>query len=230
MLENPTQRKVLMGFFKTGPGQYGEGDQFLGLKVPETRALVREARCLPLPEVQVLLNSPWHEARLCGFLVLVEQFNRRGASADERECLVQFYLQHARRANNWDLVDMSCYKLLGRWLATSAADEAVKRATMDRLAASDCLWEQRIAMVSTLGTLMAGNTWYTVHYAEQLLPHPHDLMQKAVGWMLREMGKRCGVEHLRSFLAAHVHQMHRTTLRYAIERLEPEERQCWMQQ
>ena len=114
ILENPEQRKVLMGFFKTGKGQYGEGDEFLGLKVPETRAFVKEYRMLPLSEVEILLKSKWHEVRLCGFLILVDQYNRRGVSAKDKDQILSLYLANARRANNWDLVDLSCYKI-GLW-------------------------------------------------------------------------------------------------------------------
>lgn len=228
MLENPEQRKVLVGFFKTGKGQYGEGDEFLGLKVPETRAFVREYRTLPLPEVQLLLESQWHEVRLCGFLILVEQYNRRGVSAEEKDRILKLYLANARRANNWDLVDLSCYKILGRWLVESDATLEEKLRLMDRLANSDNLWEQRISMVSTMATLKVHDPSYAIRYAKHHLRHPHDLMHKAVGWLLREMGKRCGMDELRAFLTEHATLMPRTALRYAIERMEGEEREYWM--
>ena len=251
-LENPEQRKVLMTFFKTGVGQYGEGDQFLGLKVPETRAIVKVARDLPLSEIQILLNSPWHEARLCGFLILVSQFEqtekvskKKSAMTQpstqqdlmaQRDAIVDFYLLNATKANNWDLVDLSCYHILGRWLQLpSRYSLQDKVAIFDRLAASPNLWERRISMVATLGALMVGETAYTLKYAayhiHSFRQHPdlsHDLMHKAVGWMLREMGKRCSMDDLRQFLAEYASIMPRTALRYAIEKMSPEEKTYWM--
>lgn len=228
MLENPEQRKVLMGFFKTGKGQYGEGDEFLGLKVPETRAFVKEYRTLPLNEVQKLLANRWHEVRLCGFLILVEQYNARKASEDEKEAILKLYLTNTRRANNWDLVDLSCYKILGKWLVESRATKSEKLKLMDRLADSDNLWEQRISVVSTMATLKAKDASYTLRYARHHLAHKHDLMHKAVGWLLREMGKQCGMDELRDFLSEYATTMPRTALRYAIERMDRQEREYWM--
>lgn len=228
MLENPEQWKVLMGFFKTGKGQYGEGDEFLGLKVPETRAFVKEYRSLPLSEVQILLKSRWHEVRLCGFLILVDQYNRKGASIEDKDKILQLYLANTQRANNWDLVDLSCYKILGRWLVESNATKEEKLELMDRLANSEILWEQRISIVSTMAALKANDTSYTIRYAKHHLAHKHDLMHKAVGWLLREMGKRCGMDELRDFLSQHATVMPRTALRYAIERMDKEERDFWM--
>lgn len=230
MLENPEQRKVLMGFFKTGKGQYGEGDEFLGLKVPETRAFVKEYRTLPLPEVQLLLKSRWHEVRLCGFLILVDQYNRKGASVKDKDKdkILKLYLANAKRANNWDLVDLSSYKILGCWLVESDATKEEKITLMDRLANSDNLWEQRISMVSTMATLKAHDTSYTIRYAKHHLHHKHDLMHKAVGWLLREMGKRCGMQELRDFLSEYSTIMPRTALRYAIERMDKKEREYWL--
>lgn len=228
MLENPKQRKVLMGFFKTGKGQYGEGDEFLGLKVPETRAFVKAYRNLPLTEVSTLLKSRWHEVRLCGFLILVDQYNRRGATAESKDTILQLYLDNAHHANNWDLVDLSCYKILGRWLVDSDCAREEKLQLMDTLANSDNLWEQRISMVSTMAALKAHDSSYTIRYARHHLRHKHDLMHKAVGWMLREMGKCCGMDELRSFLSQHVSAMPRTALRYAIEKMDKEEREYWM--
>lgn len=228
MLENPEQRKVLMGFFKTGKGQYGEGDEFLGLKVPETRAFVKEYRNLPLKEVLTLLKSKWHEVRLCGFLILVDQYNRKGATSQDKEKILKLYLANARNANNWDLVDLSCYKILGRWLVESDVTKEEKLRLMDKLANSDNLWEQRISMVSTMATLKAHDTSYTIRYAKHHLGHKHDLMHKAVGWLLREMGKQCGMDELIDFLSNHATAMPRTALRYAIERMDKKEREYWM--
>lgn len=235
---NDSQRQLLMTFFKTGPGQYAEGDEFLGLKVPQTRRVVAEAAALPLSEVPALLMSPWHEARLCGLLLMAARFERLAVrrlvddaeAIRRRDEIVTLYLRHATRANNWDLVDMSAPKILGHWLLlpTGLGNEREKRRTMDRLAASPCLWEQRISMVATWKTMQQGDPSWCLRYAEVHLHHPHDLMHKAVGWMLREMGKRVSVELLRDFLRQHAATMPRTTLRYAIEKMSPDERQFWM--
>ena len=227
-LENPSQRKVLMGFFKTGKGEYGEGDKFLGLKVPQTRAFVKKYRTLPLPEVEKLLINQWHEVRLCGFLILVEQYNSRKSTNEAREAILSLYLSHTRNANNWDLVDLSCYKILGRWLVESTATKQEKLQLMDQLACSNNLWEQRISIVATMAPLKANDTTYTLRYARQHLSHPHDLIHKAVGWLLREMGKHCGMDQLRAFLSEYATTMPRTTLRYAIERMDKDERTHWM--
>ena len=235
-LRNERQREVLMRFFKTGPGEYGHGDEFLGLKVPQTRQIVKlVAHDTPLDEVPELLRSQWHEVRLCGLLIMVEKFAKlatRRLADDEaaiagRDAIVTMYLQHADRANNWDLVDLSAPKILGQWLLlpTRLGD---KPAVVDALAASGSLWRQRISMVCTWTTSRAGDPSWCLRYAEVHLHHPHDLMHKAVGWMLREMGKFGGIELLRQFLECHAHEMPRTALRYAIEKMSPEERRQWM--
>lgn len=236
-LRNYEQRQVLMRFFKTGPGEYGEGDEFLGLKVPQTREIVKLAvRDTPLDEVPELLTSRWHEVRLCGLLMLVEKFGKlatKRLANDERaingrDDIVTMYLQHADHANNWDLVDMSAPKILGHWLLlpTRLGD---KMQIMDELANSPCLWRQRMSMVATWKTTQQGDPRWCLRYAEVHLHHPHDLMHKAVGWMLREVGKRGGMDLLRQFLERHAHEMPRTALRYAIEKMSPEERQHWME-
>ena len=237
-LQNEKQRQVLMRFFKTGPGEYGEGDEFLGLKVPQTREVVKLAVAdTPLDEVPELLISRWHEVRLCGLLMLVDKFGRltkKKLENDEtaingRDAIVTMYLQYAEQANNWDLVDLSAPKILGFWLLlpTRLGD---KREIMDELAASPCLWKQRMSMVSTWKTTQAGDPSWGLRYAERHLHHPHDLMHKAVGWMLREVGKRCSMDLLRQFLEQHAHEMPRTALRYAIEQMSDEERKYWMTQ
>ena len=235
-LQNDKQRQVLMRFFKTGPGEYGEGDEFLGLKVPQTRQIVKlTAGDTPLSEVPELLMSRWHEVRLCGLLIMVDKFSKLATkrlgndeqAINKRDEIVKMYLQYAERANNWDLVDLSAPKILGQWLLlpTHLGD---KRAILDELAASPNLWRQRMSMVSTWKTSQAGDPSWCLRYAEWHLHHPHDLMHKAVGWMLREMGKRCSMELLRQFLERHAHEMPRTALRYAIEKMSPQERQQWM--
>ena len=234
--QNEKQRQVLMRFFKTGPGEYGEGDEFLGLKVPQTRQVVKLAvGDTPLEEVPELLMSRWHEVRLCGWLMLVEKFAKLAKKRLEndsdaiaqRDAIVKMYLQYAEWANNWDLVDLSAPKILGHWLLlpTNLGD---KREIMDGLAASTSLWKQRMSMVSTWKTTQAGDPSWCLRYAEWHLHHPHDLMHKAVGWMLREMGKRCSMDLLRQFLERHAHDMPRTALRYAIEKMSPTERLLWM--
>ncbi|MBQ9636440.1 MAG: DNA alkylation repair protein [Prevotella sp.] len=237
---NDEQRRQLMRFFKTAPGEYGHGDEFLGLKVPQTREVVSEAAGTPLSEIPELLMSRWHEVRLCGFLLLVARFERlsgkRLANDDEairqRDAIVTLYLEYAERANNWDLVDLSVPKIIGHWLLLPSrlGDLDYKRQVLDALADSPCLWKQRMSMVCTWKTSQQGDPSWCLRYAEKHLHHPHDLMHKAVGWMLREMGKRVSMDPLRDFLRQHAHEMPRTTLRYAIEKMEEGERQMWLKQ
>ncbi len=236
-LGNPEQARHLMRFFKTAPGQYGHGDQFLGIKVPITRAVATRCDELPLSDIEVLIESAWHEVRLCALLVLVKRFERlsqrklinNDAAVAQRDEIVDFYLSHARCVNNWDLVDLSVYKILGKWLLLpSKYNDNEKLATLDRLAGSDNLWEQRMSIVCTMEPLRHGNAYFTLRYARWHLHHSHDLMHKAVGWLLREMGKRVGLATLREFLGEHKHEMPRTMLRYAIERMPKEERKQWM--
>ena len=249
-LRNEEQRKVLMGFFKTAPGEYGYGDEFLGLKVPQTREVVRLAgQGFPLSEVPALMMSRWHEVRLCGFLILVAKFERLAArrlenapaAIRQRDEILTMYLQYAEQANNWDLVDLTAPKILGHWLLLPTDFggewkeengkrnvESVKRKVLDELAASSCLWKQRMSIVCTWKTSQQGDPSWCLRYAEVHLHHPHDLMHKAVGWMLREMGKRVSMELLRDFLRQHAHEMPRTMLRYAIEKMPDKERKEWM--
>lgn len=243
-LRNEEQRRVLMRFFKTGSGEYGEGDEFLGLKVPQTRQVVKlVAKEFPLSQVPELLLSRWHEVRLCGLLILVAQFERlasRRLAADDdatrrRDEIMKMYLAHAEQANNWDLVDMSAPKILGRWLLLPTrlghADEvAYRRQVVDELAQSENLWKQRMSMVCTWTTTQMGDPSWCLRYAEMHLHHPHDLMHKAVGWMLREVGKRVSMDLLRQFLHMHAAEMPRTALRYAIEKMSNDERRYWLRQ
>jgi 3-methyladenine DNA glycosylase AlkD len=252
-LRNEEQRKILMGFFKTGPGEYGFGDEFLGLKVPQTREVVKVAGVdFPLSEVPTLLTSRWHEVRLCGFLILVAKFEKLATkrlennpdAIENRDEILTMYLQYAEQANNWDLVDLSVHKILGHWLllptnlgdgshsSSQKGEDALhityKRQVLDELAASPCLWKQRMSIVCSWKTSQQGDASWCLHYAEIHLHHPHDLMHKAVGWMLREMGKRVSMNLLREFLHQHAHEMPRTMLRYAIEKMTEKERQEWM--
>ena len=245
---NERQREILIHFFKTAPGEYGFGDEFLGLKVPQTREVVGAVDGdMPLNEVAQLLLSRWHEVRLCGFLILVKQFEKQATkrlknnlqAIRKRDEIVNFYLQYAHQANNWDLVDLSVHKIIGHWLLlpTLLGDKEqktpdlymdYKTRLLDSLAQSPCLWLQRMSMVCTWKTSQQGDPSWCLRYAEMHLHHPHDLMHKAVGWMLREMGKRVSMDLLREFLRQHVHEMHRTTLRYAIEKMDDDERKAWM--
>ena len=243
-LGNAEQRQVLMRFFKTGPGEYGHGDEFLGVRVPQVRQVARRCADLPLAEVPALLASPWHEVRLCGLLLMVDRFERlarkRLASDPEaiagRDEIVDMYVRHADRANNWDLVDLSAPKILGHWLLLPTAigadepcmNEPGKTAVLDGLSDSDNLWRQRMSVVCTWKTTQQGDPRWCLRQAERHLHHPHDLMHKAVGWMLREVGKRVSMELLREFLRQHSREMPRTMLRYAIELMPPDERQVWM--
>ena len=238
-LQNEQQRRVLMGFFKTAPGDYGYGDEFLGLKVPQTREVVKSVvKDISLKEVPELLMSKWHEVRLCGFLILVSKFEKQATkrlenaaeAIKERDEILTMYLQYAEQANNWDLVDLTVPKILGHWLLlpTTLGDKDYKIKVLDELATSDCLWKQRMSIVCSWKTSQMGDPSWCLRYAEVHLHHPHDLMHKAVGWMLREMGKRGSMDLLRDFLRQHVHEMPRTMLRYAIEKMPERERKEWM--
>ena len=217
---DPEKAAFLQRFFKTGKGQYAEGDVLLGIAVPLTRDIVKQSPALPLTEIRQLIYSEYHEARLAGFLFLVKQF--RTAPEVERKKIFDFYLKNARRANNWDLVDITCRDVIGLYLLDKA-----DRTTLYRLAESDNLWEQRIAIVSTWTFIKHRQFDDTLALSEKLLPHRHDLMHKAVGWMLREVGKKDKAV-LCDFLELHYKKMPRTMLRYAIERFTPEERIYFM--
>jgi len=179
---DPIKREYLPRFFKTGKVQYGEGDRFLGVVVPNTRLVARKHREVPFEVVAELLRSEWHECRLCALLILVERFKK----SDEpmRKELYEFYLSQTARVNNWDLVDLSAPAIVGEYLLDKPREE------LYRLAASPLLWEQRIAVVSTITLIRNRDFIDILRLSELLLHHPHDLMQKAIGWMLREMGKR----------------------------------------
>ena len=222
-LRDAGQAANLARFFRTGPGQYGEGDRFLGVKVPATRAVVKELwRGCTFDELDECLASPWHEVRLAALLVLVQQFHHAKRQPDLQQRCIDFYLSHLDAVNNWDLVDLSCYELLGTWLldrdATLLHDLARHGATV---------WQQRIGIVSTMQFIRHGRLDDTYAIADILLTHPHDLIHKAVGWLLREAGKR-DADRLRQWLEPRCHAMPRTMLRYAIEKFPPEERQNWL--
>ena len=216
---DPSQVEGLSRFFKTGPGQYGEGDRFLGIKVPVTRGVVKECwKQTGFDELEECLTSEYHEIRLAGLLALVEMYSHARKDMSLRSRCIDFYLSHTDRINNWDLVDLSCYNLLGDWLLDK------DRSLLYRLASDGKnIWEQRIGMVSTMAFIRQGQLDDTFAIADILLDHPHDLIHKAVGWLLREAGKR-DMDALRVFLDHRAASMPRTMLRYAIEKFPERER------
>ncbi len=209
-LADPEKARVLARFFKTGPGEYGFGDRFLGVVVPKIRKVVKEHRNASLGDALQLLRSAFHEDRLAALLLLVEKY-RRGDETQRKE-IYALYLANTTYINNWDLVDLTAQHIVGDYVCDR--DPSV----LTRLALSPCLWERRIAMLSTYHSIRRGDAREALRIAELLLRDPHDLIHKAVGWMLREVGKRCSMESECRFLDRHAAQMPRTMLRYAIER------------
>lgn len=221
---SPQKAKILSKFFKTGPGQYGEGDKFLGVKVPESRLVVKKYKNLSFQNIDALLHSKIHEERLVALLILVEQFKSAGKQNGEktREKIYRFYLDNTRYVNNWDLVDLSASRIVGPYLEDKPKD------ILKKLARSKSLWERRIAMLSTGHYIWHGNSKWGLEIAEMLLKDEHDLIHKAVGWMLREIGKNCGEKILTDFLDEHATQMPRTALRYSIERFPKNKRKYYL--
>ena len=211
-LANPEKAKILMGFFKTGKGQYGEGDKFLGITVPQTRLVAKKHAQLPLAEVLQLLQSAFHEERLAALLILVLQYQQ--GDEKQKKKIFDAYLKNTQWINNWDLVDLTADRIVGAHLADKPKDLLFK------LAKSKMLWERRIAMLATFHEIKNGRSETALAIAEKLLLDREDLMHKAVGWMLREVGKRCSQQVEEKFLQKYVKLMPRTTLRYAIERFE----------
>lgn len=220
----PQRAEASAWFFKTDPGQYGEGDKFMGVRVPDVRKVSRNYRELPLQEVQRLLDSPWHEQRQCGLFILVLQFQKAKKDEGLRQQLCDFYLDNVRTGtvNNWDLVDGSASQILGECLADKDRD------VLYELAGSGELWQERVSIVATAAFIKRQDFTDTLKLSKLFLSHGHDLMHKATGWMLREVGKQ-DVAVLREFLDAHAHEMPRTMLRYSLEKLGPAERQKYMQ-
>ena len=216
---NPERARVSQSFFKTGPGEYGEGDQFAGLAVPQVRALAKELQRLPRAETVKLLHSPLHEARLLALLILMRAYEQGGEK--ERENIYRLYLANTQWVNNWDLVDGSAAPIVGAHLWTR------DRSVLDGLAASGLLWERRIAILATLHFIRRGDFAETLRIAERLLEDREDLMHKAAGWMLREVGKR-DLAAEKDFLEIHASVMPRTMLRYAIERFPEDERRRYL--
>lgn len=215
-LADDNKKIVLPRFFKTGKGEYGEGDKFLGVTVPATRSVAKRYKDVPYEVLEALLESEWHECRLCSLLILIEKYKK------EAELAVSFYLSHMKGINNWDLVDLSAPYILGSFLVGSK-----DRKILYKLAGSTNMWERRIAVVSTLMLIRHGQFNDTIRLAELLLDSRHDLMQKSIGWMLREVGKR-DQDILVGFLEKHRRQMPRTMLRYAIEKFPMEQRKHFM--
>jgi len=211
-------------FFKAYPGGYSEGDFFLSCGVPATRGVAKRFARLPLDELDKLITSKWHDDRLLALFILVSQY--RKGSPTERAAIYDCYIAHKAHVNNWDLVDSSAQFIVGPELA----ERADKLDVLTTLAHSDSLWDRRIAMIATFAYIMQGEADDALMIAEILLHDNHDLIQKAVGWMLREIGKRVSRDILLQFLDTHAATMPRTTLRYAIEHLNQERRAHYMQQ
>lgn len=216
---DPEKVKVLSGFFKTDKGKYGEGDIFIGIPVPVTRSIVKQYLDTPLDQLEILLHNPVHELRMAALLCMVEQFKK--ATPEKQEAIYRTYLSNTAHINNWDLVDLSAAQIVGAYL------ENRDHTPLYRLAQSPLLWEQRISIVATWQWIRKGHFDDTLALADILLHHPHDLIRKAVGWMLREVGKR-DKTRLCQFLDDRYRDMPRTMLRYAIEKFPPEERAFYM--
>ena len=222
-LKNPSQASNLSWFFKTGPGEYGEGDLFLGLKVPQTREVAKRHRTLELDEIQQLLESDFHEVRQCGLFILNHRFEK-AKSRPEQKAIFDFYMQAMRdgHINNWDLVDATAGRI-GAYLV----DEPNGIQLLRELAIHPDLWHRRLSIIFTFAHIARGQLMPTLEISEMLLSDSEDLIHKAVGWTLREVGKR-DIELLRKFLKEHGKHMPRTALRYAIEKMTPQERQMWL--
>lgn len=217
---DPQKALGMQRFFKTGKGEYGEGDVFIGLTNPVQRAIVKKYKTLELSEIQKLLDEKYHECRSIGLFFLVNNFKRSKVDA-EKEQIYKFYMSNADRINNWDLVDLSCYEIAGCYLFEKPKDD------LYTFAKSGHLWRERIAMVSTMYFIRKNQFDDVFAIAEILLHHKHDLIHKAAGWMLREVGKR-DLQTEKNFLIKHYKTMPRTMLRYAIERFEENDRQAFL--
>lgn len=213
----------LARFYKTGVGEYGEGDLFLGGTVPQTRSIAKKYQSLDLPEVGKLFDSPFHEARLCAAIILNHQF-AKAKTSQERKKIFDFYMKQVRaeRVNNWDIVDVSA-----PWMGVYLTEVEDPMPLLIKLSLSKSLWQRRVSIILTFALIRAGDLQPTIIIAKALLKDDQDLIHKAVGWMLRETGKR-DVMLLRKFLRQHAHEMPRTMLRYSIEKLPERERKQWL--
>ena len=220
-LANPEQAKILQRFFKTNKGEYGEGDIFLGIKVPVQREVAKRYKDLLLKDIQKLINSKIHEERLIGLFILIHKYNK--TSADKKKEIFYFYLNNTKRINNWDLVDLSAPNIVGDYLLNNYN----KKQLIYNLAKSKNLWEKRISILATFAFIKKERFEDTLAISEILLNDKHDLIHKSVGWMLREIGKR-DQKAEEKFLKKHYNNMPRTMLRYAIERFEETKRQKYL--
>ena len=218
-LSNAEKREIFPRFFKAGKGEYGEGDRFLGVTVPNIRAIAKQYKNISLNEIRELMQSEWHEVRLCALLIMVEKSKKKDEAL--RQQLFDLYLSQTDRINNWDLVDLSCRFIVGEYLLDKSRD------ILYQLAQSSLLWDNRIAIVSTYAFIRKGQLEDTYALSDIMMHHPHDLMHKAIGWMLRETGKR-NPERLYDYVMNHRADMPRTMLRYAIEKFSPTERSVLM--
>lgn len=218
-LSNAEKREIFPKFFKAGKGEYGEGDRFLGVTVPNIRAIAKLHKDISIEEIRELLQSEWHEVRLCALIIMVEKSKKKDEAL--RKELFNLYLSQTKRINNWDLVDLSCRFIIGEYLLDKSRD------ILYQLAQSSLLWDNRIAIVSTYAFIRKGQLEDTYALSDLMMQHPHDLMHKAIGWMLREAGKR-NPERLYDYVMSHRADMPRTMLRYAIEKFSPKERTILM--
>ena len=222
-LANPNRAFGLQKFFQTAKGQYGEGDIFLGLTVPEVRKVAAKYKNLAFPEIEKLTSSKFHEFRLCGLVILTLQFKSRKEPLEHQK-IFNFYMKQAKAGyiNNWDLVDVSA-PIIGAYLVSQKDPYPF----LEKLSRSKSLWDRRLAIIFTFAFIRAGELDPTIEISQMLLKDEHDLIHKAVGWMLREVGKRDG-QLLRTFLTANASQMPRTMLRYSIEKFSESERGKWL--
>ena len=218
-LSNAEKREIFPKFFKAGKGEYGEGDRFLGVTVPNIRAIAKLHKDISIEEIRDLIQSEWHEVRLCALIIMVEKSKKKDEAL--RQQLFDLYLSQTDRINNWDLVDLSCRFIIGEYLLDKSRD------ILYQLAQSPLLWDNRIAIVSTYAFIRKGQLEDTYALSDLMMQHPHDLMHKAIGWMLREAGKR-NPERLYDYVMSHRADMPRTMLRYAIEKFSPKERTILM--
>jgi len=224
MLSNAGRAKNLARFFKTGKGDYGEGDVFLGITVPESRVIAKKYIDISFEEIEKHLESKFHEERLVALLILVHKYEK---DIPLRKKIFDFYLAHTKYINNWDLVDLSAHKIVGRFLFDFGKEWPIYRMLLKKLAESSNIWERRIAVISTLYFIKKGSLDISINITKMLLKDEHDLIHKAVGWMLREVGKK-DKKTLDDFLAKYHKYMPRTMLRYAIEKHASEERKRYM--
>ncbi len=220
--EDPERALSSQRFFKTGPGEYGEGDLFLGITVPHQRLVAKKYKNLPISDIEQLLQSDWHEERLLALIIMVNQFKKADDMAQKQ--LYELYLNNTHRINNWDLVDTSARDVVGGYIYHH--QELLPK--LNQLSQSKILWERRIAVIASSYFIGKGEPDITIRLSEALLHDTEDLMHKAVGWMLREAGKRCGQDVLLKFLDQHAHEMPRTMLRYSIEHLSEPTRQKYL--